>query len=358
MKDWDSDGREDEARLARGLRGALRASDAEAPDPDEASAYVDGRLDPEARALFEARLADDELLRLEVEDLRVLRAHLAGPPRRRARPMWVVGGGLAAAAVLMLAVRTWREPPPPPGPEARGPAPTLTPAPAEAGLGLRDGARVVRLTPDGTLQGLDDVDERLRRAVAEALGAGRLPLAASARPPATGALMGPDTDARFQLRSPVGTVVRDGRPTFRWTRRPGARAYLVTVSDDRLTVVARSGELDATEWRPGAGLAPGHRYRWQVAASTADGREVVPRPDQPESWFRVLSRDESLALERDLALARGSHLASAVVLAKAGLVDEADGALRALAGDNPGQVVVEQLRASLHGPPEVRPALN
>src|SRR5262245_5965910 len=94
------DADEAERRLAASFRRALEGAAAEAPDFEEVPAYVEGRLRGHERALFEERLAEDELLRAEVQDLRDLRGEM--DRTRPARVAWV-GWAAAAAVILSLA---------------------------------------------------------------------------------------------------------------------------------------------------------------------------------------------------------------------------------------------------------------
>src|SRR5262245_22575171 len=103
---------DDRRRLEAFFRDELRQATAEAPSFDELAAYVDGRLDPEARALLEERLAADPALRQEVEELKEIRDQLRGSPVAAARQRRVALAGLAAAAAL-LGVVLWLRPPTP-----------------------------------------------------------------------------------------------------------------------------------------------------------------------------------------------------------------------------------------------------
>src|SRR6185295_13257218 len=127
--------------------------------------YVEGRLDPEARALLEERLAADPALRLEVEDLVALRdqMRLSRPiatPRRA-----LLLAGLAAAAAL-AALAFWLGTPAVQAPTAPPTLASLAPAPRFA---LKDGERRVALASDGAVSGLPSLDSGLHAAVAGAL---------------------------------------------------------------------------------------------------------------------------------------------------------------------------------------------
>jgi RHS repeat-associated protein len=67
-------------------------------------------------------------------------------------------------------------------------------------------------------------------------------------------------------------------PTLTWDDVPGANHYLVYVQDDTTGAAAfnlASVAGTAASYTAAAGLTPGHRFTWYVAAVTADGSEVV-----------------------------------------------------------------------------------
>jgi hypothetical protein len=215
-------------------------------------AYVDGTLDDVDREIVETRLADDEAMRAEVDDLRQLRRALfddvhpvqpapvpflneggasatpanartplafeAAAARRarvaRALPLASMAPWLAAAATLSIVVwaaAVWlgrdsapriadggdaagRRPTPPvsgsPGPST--PADTAAPAGrVEPKLTLRDGGQVVSLLADRSLVGLDALDAPLRSRIADMLESGRLPPRPGDLDAASGRLLAP-----------------------------------------------------------------------------------------------------------------------------------------------------------------------
>jgi hypothetical protein len=149
--------------------------------------------------------------------------------------------------------------------------------------------------------------------------------------------------------------VRSDRPTFRWTPLAGAQGYVVSVSGEDLTPVTESPRLTKTDWTPARPLARDTTYLWQVAAVTRHGRRAVPAPPEPEARFRVLGAGASRALERALAAVHGSRLASGFLLARAGVVDEAEPFLATLAADNPANAEVTRLVEALRGVAGPRP---
>ncbi len=110
---------------------------------------------------------------------------------------------------------------------------------------------------------------------------------------------------------------------------------LVKVADLRVS--------DATEAALPSPLERGRTYLWQVAAIGREGREVAPAPPEPEARFRVLSASESETLEKSLAAAGDSDLVASVLLARAGIRDEAETRLARLAAANPNAIAVGRM---------------
>jgi hypothetical protein len=320
---------------------------------EDLSAYVDGTLSAADREAFETRLADDALLQAEVQDLKLLRAALeaerATPLRMQPRfRRVVIWGGLAAAAAGLIAFLVHRMPYNdfPPRPEDRQARAGSAPPPAPPRVRLRDSGGEIVLRADGTLGATASLTPDLQRAAKDALENGRLPRAAGldALQGSAGVLMGAGgAPTSFAPRSPVGTFVREDRPLFRWSPYRGARAYVVGVYDEQLEKIAESPELHATEWRPSAPLRRGSVYLWQVTALTTEGRVVAPAPPEPQSRVRLLSAQEADSVEKRLQATGSSHLAAALVLSEAGLVDDAQQALIALRNENPDSIEVKRL---------------
>jgi hypothetical protein len=313
-------------QLEEFFRDELRLSRAEAPSFEDVAAYVDGRLDSEQRARLEERMDSDPVLRQEVEDLQALQAQMARFRGARVRPL-PFAALAAAAAIAAVAVILWRRPP-------LDPTPVASPSPV-----------VVATSTDGDLSHLDP---GMRDAVAAARR-GTLPaprgLESLRSGPAT--LMGPETAAVFGPQSPLGTRVSADAPTLRWTAYPGATAYEVAVFDQDLRKQIASGPVAATEWTPAKPLARGRRYLWQVTALAGGRRVTAPAPPAPEARFEVVGADVLAEVEARRAQAPASHLVAVIALVEAGLLDDAETELEALAADNPASPEVDRLRQSL-----------
>jgi hypothetical protein len=361
--------------LARFLQHDLQAAAGQRDDVpyEQVEAYVDGTLDDVAREIFETRLADDEALRQEVEDLRALRTALAPAeaeparvvpfeprPRPAARPQapgsrrWIVPAGVAAAALVAFVLwRLWTpvptlppqaQRPAPPGPVAAGPE-----SPALA-VALHDGGIAVGLAQDGTLRNFEYLPSDLRTKIAGALRDGRLPESrvASGTLVRGGTLLsGEGASAAFEPVSPRATAVSSPTPVFRWTAVKGATTYRVRIVDEQLAPIAEGDPVTGLSWRPRAALPTGRVLLWQIEAATPEGPRIAPAPPLPEARFVVLPFAEAERVGRAVAAAGGSDLAAATIYADAGLYTEAGAALSRLLRENPSSPVVRALEADL-----------
>jgi hypothetical protein len=335
---------DDRQRLEGFFRDELRKAGAEAPSFDDLAAYVEGRLSSEERAALEERLADDPVLRQEVDDLRELHGQMARPPlaaASRRRP-WAFAG-LAAAAAL-AAIVLWLRPGP------GGQRPGTDPSPISPGpiAVLRDGDARVVLSADGGLSGLPPLDPGLRSAVTGALhGVLPAPQGLAAVQAGRTTLLGPADGPAFAPLAPLSTRVATDRPSFRWAPHPEARAYEVTVYDQDLEPQAASGPIKGLEWQPARPLSRGRLYLWQVTAETSHGKVTVPAPPEPEARFEVVAPAVLAEVERRRSAAPASHLVGALADVEAGLLDAAEAELLVLAAENPGSREVAGLLESL-----------
>ena len=165
----------------------------------------------------------------------------------------------------------------------------------------------------------------------------------------------------FAPRAPVATRVATGRPVFRWTAHPDARAYEVAVFDQDDRQRASSGALTGTEWQPPQALAAGRVYLWQVTARTGRGRVTVPAPPASEARFEVADAAVLAEVARLRAAAPSSHLVATLAFVEQGLLDDAEVELRALADENHDSpqvarllLTLRSLRARTRDPPPDR----
>jgi anti-sigma factor RsiW len=357
------------------------ARESTTPDFEELAAYVEGTLDDVDREIVDDHLVADPALRAEVEELRALREAmrettpaapaearpLAPPPRRRGAGSgrsWILlsGGAIAATTIVgltwVIVSRTITTPSVTTGPAAPDvastPRPEAVPSPPPtapttipAAIVVRDGDRVVTVDAAGQVSGLSALSPATTQAVVQALAAGIVPRAA-----ALDGLGGSDVKFMgagerprgFGVLAPVATVVRDPRPTFRWSPHPGARAYTVTIFSETFEKVLSSPAVRETTWTAPTTLAPG-AYEWQVTADTPDGPVRAPSPPARDARFRVQDDAGRDALDRELARAGSSHLLEGLALAQAGVLDEAERAFGALLAENPDSPRIKELLA-------------
>ena len=163
-----------------------------------------------------------------------------------------------------------------------------------------------------------------------------------------GVLMGSQAHAfPFGPTYPVGVVVDADRPTLEWSPDDSASEYRASVYDERFNMVAMSGWQHETYWTVDTPLPRGGSYVWQITARVGDREVVAPAPPQPESRFRVTSVEQSAQLADLRKRAGDSHLALAVLLAEAGVLDEAERELTLARTANPESSAVRRLQTSI-----------
>lgn len=218
-------------------------------------------------------------------------------------------------------------------------------------LALNDGGRRIILNGRGDLEGLAELPPAERDAVRSALKGQRLetPAALAEVAGTRGTLMGNEPGGvAFSLLSPAGVVIDSDRPTFRWRALADANSYTVKIYDNDFDLITTGDALNVTSWTPRQPLERGKIYRWQVTATTKDGREVLaPAPPAPEARFKLLGRAQGEELARSLQASGNSHLARGVIYTRAGLLDEAEREFAALLKENPESAVARKLLNSL-----------
>ena len=220
---------------------------------------------------------------------------------------------------------------------------------AEPIVQLRDAGDDWVVGTDGRLHLSRELPEPLQQLVATTLRTGKLAIPDEVR-----TLAAPPTEDTPEFRAlvPVATVVRNGRPSFRWTPAANAGAYRVTVIDAQRRGTAATGEAPAgaTEWTPSDSLQPAADYAWEVEAMR-DGALIAKTTTVR---FRVLDETQAAQLDADRAAAGSSHLAVGIVHARAGLLDEAVDEFRLLLDENPRSGLAQQLleQVAVREPPQ------
>ena len=210
---------------------------------------------------------------------------------------------------------------------------------------LLDAGQQVALDATNQLLGLEALSLPVQTAVKEALVTQQVKVPAQVirMRAATVELLGKGREATdFILLSPVGQVVPSTRPVLKWQALGGATNYFVNVYDANLRKVASSGALTVTEWKPEQELERGHSYYWQVRALRDEQEFFAPAPSAPDAKFKVLERAQFAEIEQTKTV-RNSHLALGVLYARAGMLQEAELELKALAAANPQSPVAKQI---------------
>ena len=287
----------------------------------EIHAFVDGTVDESRRVAIAAHIASCRACAAEVSDLREFIQSSARPTRRRT---WTYA--LAAAAVLVLGAAF--------GLMMRTPQAVQVAALADIG-------GEVTLDSRGTLGGTGTLAPEDHDRVQDALANGRLsiPAAIATLSGERGTLRGTSDAVVFRVAGPLGTVVLETQPALRWTPAAGASSYVVTLQNEESGQTTSSPPLTDTSWTPGSALAQGATYTWQVVAKTGASETVAPAPPSPPARFRVTTAADAARL----AALPPSHLVRGVAYASAGLLDDAERELAALAAANPGSPVVDGL---------------
>jgi hypothetical protein len=220
---------------------------------------------------------------------------------------------------------------------------------SDSGPDCPDNSPCVRITLDeqGQLTGLESLPTARQERVRLALASRKLDIPGAARDLSQfrSATMGTGSGQSFGLASPVGTITASDRPVFRWRAINGALGYKVTISDPAAGYeeIASSPELQNTQWTVSKRLPRGRIFSWQIIALTSAGEVKAPSAAEGEARFKVLEKDKAY----DVALAEqtcaGRHLVLGVIYAEAGLLEDADRELTALAAGNPRSGVAQQL---------------
>jgi anti-sigma factor RsiW len=299
---------------------------------EEMEQAVDGRIDDLDREILEGHLAscrrcrdelaaltrDSEGLRASIDAVRALRT------KRR----------LLAAAGLLIAVAgggTWallRD-------DARRP-PVVTPTAAQTSHPAESSPTSTAADP--LRAHLEDV--RRGKALAR-------PDVVAVLVPQTDPLRGDSRAAAFSLIEPMGTLVRDELPVFRWRPARGASSYKIAVIDAETGDLAASGVTETNSWQPLYALPRGRTYSWQVTANV-DGRALTePQPPAAEALFVVAAGSDVEQTDVWRGSLENDPLALGILLAERGFLDEAELALQeAMRGGDPrGGEILEQVRS-------------
>jgi hypothetical protein len=208
---------------------------------------------------------------------------------------------------------------------------------------LNDGPGQVTLDEDGNLAG---VPAKYQQMVKQTLTSQQIgtPHMLSELIGKSGVLMGPAEEGHpIALLSPVGTVVKEVRPVFRWRALAGAESYVLKIYDADFNEVAASPQLSGTVWTVTRSLERGRTYSWQLTAR-AGGKEIVsPIKPAPDAKFMVLNQTKAGELAQAKNAGANSHLTLGILYAQSGLLDDAEREFQALLHANPQSTLVRKL---------------
>jgi hypothetical protein len=236
---------------------------------------------------------------------------------------------------------------------------------AVGGVTLNDGGHSLSLKPDGTLHSAWDIPSGLMRDVIALLTTRRVDVSRSLlhslgglRGAVRGAPLEPDLpaesgsrseDKSFALLHPVGAILLEDRPTFRWQPLPDAARYRleIFVEGSAKQAIVEEQVIEAT-WMPSMPLLRGTVLRWKVTAVDSQGNDIVFAPKPPvRVRFRILTPSQALRLEKQLHTYAHSPLLRGLLAVKAGQLDYAEQAFNILEQVNPGNSLPQELLKSV-----------
>ena len=226
---------------------------------DVLARHVDGELRDEERIEVTEHLDLCPRCLDEWVDLAELRASMQAPHGWVRRPLWIAWASAAAAIVVGIMIAIPR--PAPPARRNTGAAvPKKSIAPAEVSKPqpvIKDGNVNWRVV-EGEIEGLTPAEQRIAASLARGaqpasellalLGSGRRSLRGSAEAPGV------------VLDAPVGVVLDDDRPSFRWRSSAPGSTFVVEVYDEDFRLVVQSDPITTLNWSPSRPLERGHVY--------------------------------------------------------------------------------------------------
>lgn len=229
------------------------------------------------------------------------------------------------------------------------PSPAENVPPAETLYALNDGQ--LKVDEKGNLKGAENLSPSMQNLLKQSLQTGKVSIANNSLGGGGGVLMGEgnaENGVPFALSNPIGKVILENQPILKWKPLKDAQSYSVAIVDEKFRVVAESGKLTVTSWKPSKPLPRGTNYSWQVTATKADGSESVsPSSPAPQARFRVVEQTLSDDINRLKNSAAPSHLALGVLYAKAGLRQEARAEFEKLVKENPNSPLARKLLQSV-----------
>jgi hypothetical protein len=334
VTDRENDLRRAAAAVKRSI--AMGSDDDEHPAYEQLEALVDSRLDAADREWLQGHLDACPICSEDVADLTGMRdAMRAAPERNTAARGWKTYLVAAASVAAALAMAVWFN-------NGQGP---VSSAPSNTVATALPPSASAPVTPTSSLTPAEQA------IVARTIEAGRLNLPAPVAELAgsVGTLLGTSNDAAtVSPIGPAGTATLSARPRFSWHPVTGATGYVITIYDEGFNEIARSPRMNSTEWTPANDLPSGHTLAWQITAELSTGSVTGPAPPQPEAKFRVIDSKAREVITAQMTRLANEPLALGILLANAGLLDEALPVLERAAADaatrQQAQALLKQLR--------------
>jgi hypothetical protein len=208
-----------------------------------------------------------------------------------------------------------------------------------------DGNMRLQIQSNGTIEGLGDLSPDIAAEVKSALSnPADLAIDAMHKPPSRGfTLMGASGNDDGALTSPVGVVVREQQPNFKWIGPAKAEQYEVVIrelSTDEI-VASTEGSIRITNWTSAKPLKRGHLYGWTVVASAEGNRVRIP--SSGTGMFKVLDESGERRLQKVETQVPRSRLVLGIVMYRLGLVDQAQREFELLKETNPDSQLIRSL---------------
>lgn len=150
-----------------------------------------------------------------------------------------------------------------------------------------------------------------------------------------------DKENNFKLTFPVGTTVLEENPEFRWEKVEGSKGYKISIFDSQFNEIL-TAEVIENRYQIEKPLKSGEKYLWRVAAITANGEIIAPKPPQPPVIFRIAERKTAEKVE-SLKKKKDDPLKLAIFYVEEGMIDSAYCTLKEILAKNPKHKAARRL---------------
>jgi hypothetical protein len=157
---------------------------------------------------------------------------------------------------------------------------------------------------------------------------------------------------RVVLLSPLGTLIAEDRPSFKWKSVTVADSYIVEIVDDSFNPIIQSPILTKTEWTAVLPLKRDMVYVWQVLAFK--GGEIIEDRARQTGRFKIASVVKLNEIEK-ARKKYTSHLARGVFYVKEGLLNDAECEFQKLLKGNPKSELARSIFRRIQSRSDVSP---